>query len=165
MGRLRTVTLAILVILLGLARPTALVARQQQEVAGPRYRAAFAALPEGKVLRVAQPTGMSVGRYGGMRGDSLVLLLDSGSATPIPLQTVMGAWTRSHHTGRGALIGGIVGALVGGLGGAYVNGASETTTDDAAGAVAVGAIVIGLGGAALGALIGAAVPGWKPLRP
>ena len=165
MGRLRTVTVAILVILVGLARPTALVARQQQEVTGPRYRAAFAALPEGKVLRVAQPSGMSVGRYGGLRGDSLVLLLDSGSATPIPMQTVMQVWTRRKNTGRGALIGGLAGGLMGGLLGAAAHGMNENSSSSMAGDVATGAIVIGLGGAALGALIGAAVPGWKPLEP
>jgi hypothetical protein len=91
-----------------------------------------------------------------------VLLLDSGSAS-IPIQNVMQAWTRSRHTGKGALIGGVVGAVAGAFLGLFGAGLSGDPNTSEGGAAIGGALVVGALGAGLGALVGAVIPGWKPL--
>ena len=141
---------------------------QQDTAAGPRFREAFASLPAGRTIRVQKASGTTVGKYSGLAGDSLSLVTEDGPAATLALDDVEAAWSRKHHAGKGALIGGIAGVMLGSLLGAGAHSFCEAETGgcgSAAGSVVVG----GLGGAAigagLGALIGAMIPGWKPMQP
>ena len=141
---------------------------QQDTVAGPRLRQAFAALPEGRTVKILRASGTTVGRYSGLAGDSLALLTGDGPPTTLALDDVKAAWSRKHQAGKGAMIGGIAGVVLGGLLGAGASSVCEAEVGDC-GSTAGMIIVGGLGGAAigagLGALIGAAIPGWKPIAP
>jgi len=145
--------------------PQAIVA-QQDTAAGPRFREAFASLPEGRPVKVLRASGTTVGAYSGLVGDSLSVLPNAGPPTTLALDEVQAAWSRKHQAGRGALIGGIVGAALGValgvLAQAYCEGESSGC-GSAAGAAVVGGLSVGAIGTGLGAVIGAAIPVWKPL--
>ena len=147
--------------LLVLGTPGAVVA-QRDSVAGPRFREAFASLPEGRTIKVLRASGTTVGQIVGVTGDSLSLSVKDAEPTTLAIAEVTEAWTRKHNTGKGALIGGIAGVVIGAVLGGVASGFCETDPCDSAGSTAVaGGLVVGIGGAAIGALIGAAIPGWK----
>ena len=153
-----------LIALLILAAPGA--AAQQDSAAGPRFREAFASLPEGRTIKVLRASGTTVGQIVGVAGDSLSLSVKDAEPTTIAIAEVTEAWTRKHNTGKGALIGGIAGVVIGAVLGGAASGFCETDPCDSAASTAlVGGLVVGAGGAALGALIGAAIPGWKRVLP
>jgi len=164
-SRLCSVARVFLVVigLAGIGTPPALA--QQDTVAGPRFREAFASISDGHTVKVLQPSGTTVGQYSGIVGDSLVLVANEGPATTLALDDVTAAWTRKHNTGKGALIGGIAGVVIGGILGGLATGFCESSCNSTAGNVVVGALVVGLPSAAIGALIGAAIPGWKQIGP
>ena len=94
------------------------ISAQQDTIAGPRFREAFASLPEGHTVRVLRASGTTVGNYSGIVGDSLSLVIDKAGPTTLALDDVDAAWSRKHQAGKGALIGGISGVVLGGLLGA-----------------------------------------------
>ena len=155
--------LVVILVLAGIGMPPALA--QQDTVAGPRFREAFASVSEGHTVKVLQPSGTTVGRYSGIAGDSLVLLANEGPSTTLALDDVTAAWTRKHNAGKGALIGGIAGVVIGGILGGLATGFCESSCNSTAGNVMAGALVVGLPSAGIGALIGAAIPGWKRIGP
>ena len=141
---------------------------QQDTAAGPRFREAFASLPEGRHVKVLRASGTTVGAYSGLVGDSLSLLTNAGPPTTLALGEVQAAWSRKHQAGRGALIGGIVGTALGVAFGLLAQAFCEGESSGcgtAAGAAVVGGLSVGAIGTGLGALIGAAIPVWKPLAP
>ena len=104
----------------------------------------------------------------GLVGDSLALRTNAGPPTTLALDEVQAAWSRKHQAGRGALIGGIAGAALGVAFGLLAQAFCEGESSDCgspAGAAIVGGLSVGAIGTGLGALIGAAIPVWKPLAP
>lgn len=167
MMRSHSVVLLLLSALACFGAPAA-VSGQQDTTAGPRFRQAFASLPEGRTVRIQRASGTTIGSYSSIAGDSLALLTDDGSPTTLALDDVEAAWSRKHQAGKGALIGGIVGVALGGLLGVAASSVCEAEVGDCgstAGMVIVGGLGGGAIGAGLGALIGAAIPGWKPMFP
>ncbi len=141
---------------------------QQDTVAGPRFREAFASVSEGRTVKVLRSSGTTVGKYVGIVGDSLSLIANDGPPVTLALDSVHAAWSRKHQAGRGALIGGIVGTALGVALGLFAHGYCKGESDDcgsAGGVAVVGGLGAGAIGAGLGALIGAAIPVWKPLVP
>ena len=143
---------------------------QQDTAAGPRFREAFASLPEGRTVKVLRSSGTTVGQYGGIVGDSLALRTSDGPPVTLALDDVEAAWSRKHKAGKGALVGGIVGVVLGGLLGAAAQSFCTGLSDggdcgSVSGNIVVGALGGGAIGAGVGALIGAVIPGWKPLAP
>jgi hypothetical protein len=141
---------------------------QQDTLAGPRLREAFASVPEGRTVKVLRASGTTVGQYGGIVGDSLALRTSDGPPVTLALDSVQAAWSRKHQSGRGALIGGIAGVALGVAFGLVAQSFCESESSgcgSAAGAGIVGGLAVGAVGAGMGALIGAAIPVWKPLVP
>jgi hypothetical protein len=137
---------------------------------GPRFAPAFAALDVGRAVKVARPTGTTLGRYAGVTADTLALTSDDGAPVAIPLTDVTAAWRRDARTGKGALIGGIAGLVAGGIVGGVL------ASEHCSGSINCGArewvgipALSALGGAAvmagIGALVGTAVHAWTPLAP
>lgn len=162
---LRSIARASVVIVIIAVAGTPAVLAQQDTVAGPRFREAFASISEGHTVKVLQPSRTTVGKYSRIVGDSLVLLANEGPSTTLDLDDVTAAWTRKHNAGKGALIGGIAGVVTGGILGGLATGFCESSCNSTAGTVMAGALVVGLPSAAIGALIGAAIPGWKQIGP
>lgn len=75
-------------------------------------------------------------------------------------------WTRERAVVPGVIAGGIAGVGAGVLLGLLVNAVCEYDCNNSpAGDAAIGALVVGAGGAALGALVGAAIPRWQRRAP
>ena len=102
----------------------------------------------------------SIGRFVGVEGGELIV---EGPARRIRLDAVRAIHVRGRSTKSGALIGGITSAgVMGLLAAAFAAAYCESSCD---GDVIAVAAVAGAAGATTGALIGSAVPAWRPLRP
>ncbi len=101
------------------------------------------------------------GRYAGTADAGLALSTDSG-IVHARLDEIDRLWTQGRSTAKGALIGGVAGLVIGATYGALISEvtcaeSSCTTLGLAAAVGGVGAA----GGAAVGALVGLAIPSWK----
>ncbi len=101
------------------------------------------------------------GRYVGTADARLALVTDGG-VVHTRLGEIDRLWTRGRSTAKGAIIGGVAGLVIGATYGALISEvtcaeSSCTTLGLAAAAGGVGAV----GGAAVGALLGLAIPSWK----
>ena len=93
----------------------------------------------------------------------------SGNTVAYDISAVLGTevshgqGSRKHHASRGALIGGLVGAAFGGIAASCRGNSGECGGLW----IPIGAGVFGAGGAAVGAIVGAAIPAgeiWKPAQ-
>lgn len=112
-------------------------------------------------LQAGAPGIRLEGRYAGTADDRLALLTDVG-VVDTRLGEISRLWTRGRSTAKGALIGGVGGLVIGATYGALISGVTcaESSCTTLGLAAAVGGIGAA-GGAAVGALVGLAIPSWK----
>lgn len=102
------------------------------------------------------------GRYLGPDDDGSLRLTSGERVVRAPLVEIDGLWTRGRSTVKGAAIGGIAGLVGGALYGAAIS--EVTCAESSCTTLGLMAAVGGLGaagGAAVGALVGLAIPSWK----
>jgi hypothetical protein len=137
------------------------VGHGQVPVPGPVDGQAFETLEDKQWVRVAVTgEGRQVGRV--LDRDAAALIL---SAEPqpsrVPIASVDSLWTRRSNAKTGAILGALLGA---GLGVVAATSMAEYDIDRSA--LWVGSLGVGTaGGALLGALLGAAAPGWQRRYP
>jgi hypothetical protein len=112
-------------------------------------------------LEAGAPGVRLEGRYAGTADGRLSLVTDGG-VVHTRIGEIDRLWTRGRSTAKGALIGGVAGLVIGATYGALISEvtcaeSSCTTLGLAAAAGGIGAA----GGAAVGALVGLAIPSWK----
>lgn len=121
-------------------------------------------LRPGTVVRILVGAQTITGRIQRVSADTLYV-----DQTPMPTGTIENAWLKQRATRRGMKIGAIVGAPAGAAFGAFLftfaSGLCETECSDNPGRdIVLGTLGLGaaglIGGAALGAVIGAALPHW-----
>jgi hypothetical protein len=119
----------------------------------------------GRTARVAVPgEGRIAGTVTASDPDGFTLATPGGERRFPTLPDTL--WTRERAVVPGMVVGGIVGAGAGVFLGLIANALCEYDCNDSpVGDAALGALVVGAGGAALGALVGAAVPRWKRRAP
>jgi hypothetical protein len=151
--------LVTLVLLLGCAGM--LAAQVPDSAAGAGATPAALGVRPGRTARVAVPgEGRVAGTVTSTGQDGFTLATPGGERRFPALPDTL--WTRERAVVPGIVVGGIVGAASGVLLGLFANAICEYDCNDSAtGDAALGALVVGAGGAALGALIGAAIPRWK----
>jgi hypothetical protein len=102
---------------------------------------------EGRVIRVA--------------GDS-VFIADAGRVRALPMGLIDTLWVRRRATGRGALVGALVGGVPLALAlGALCAGYGDDCGNNVTGAAAAGFVIGGGAGALLGSAIGSVVVRWE----
>ncbi len=102
------------------------------------------------------------GRYLGADDDGGLQLTSGERVVRAPLPEIDRLWTRGRSTVKGAAIGGIAGLVGGVLYGAAIS--EVTCAESSCTTLGLMAAVGGLGaagGAAMGALVGLAIPSWK----
>lgn len=102
------------------------------------------------------------GRYLGSDEDGSLRLTSGERVVRAPLVEIDRLWTRGRSTVKGAAIGGIAGLVGGMLYGAAIS--EVTCAESSCTTLGLMAAVGGLGaagGAAVGALVGLAIPSWK----
>jgi hypothetical protein len=102
------------------------------------------------------------GRYLGADDDDGLRLTSGERVVRAPLVEIDRLWTRGRSTVKGAAIGGIAGLVGGVLYGAAIS--EVTCAESSCTTLGLMAAVGGLGaagGAAVGALVGLAIPSWK----
>ena len=118
----------------------------------------------GHTVRLAVPgQGRVVGDVERMGSDGLTLGTASGPRTFAVLPDTL--WTRERSVKQGAIAGGIAGVAGGIFLGVIANALCEYDCGSSAGYAAAGGLLVGVGGAALGSLVGAAIPRWKRRTP
>lgn len=112
-------------------------------------------------LEAGAPGVRLEGRYAGTTDGRLALVTDGG-VVHTRLGEIDRLWTRGRSTAKGALIGGVAGLVIGATYGALISGVTcaESSCTTLGLAAAVGGIGAA-GGAAVGALVGLAIPSWK----
>ncbi len=112
-------------------------------------------------LEAGAPRVRFEGRYAGTADARLALATDGG-VVHTRLAEIDRLWTRGRSTAKGALIGGVAGLVIGATYGALLSGVTcaESSCTTLGLAAAVGGIGAA-GGAAVGALVGLAIPSWK----
>lgn len=131
----------------------------QDPEAGFAAGAALGVKP-GKSVRVAVPgEGRVTGAVRTSDANGLVLQTAGGPRTFATLPDTL--WTRERAIGAGAIVGGIAGIGGGIFLGLIANALCEYDCGSPAADAAVGALVTGVAGAALGTLVGAAIPRWQ----
>ncbi len=134
-----------------------------QEAGGARLQAVLEQLVPDQRLRIETGDGEATveGRYLGMEDDSL--LLGTGArGVSMPTAEIERLWTRGRSTARGALVGGGAGLVLGAVYGALIS--EVTCAESSCTTLGLVAAVGGVGaasGAALGALVGLAIPRWR----
>jgi hypothetical protein len=114
----------------------------------------------GRTVRVAMPgEGRAAGQVTVSGDDGFTLATPGGERHFAALPDTL--WTRGRAVVPGVLVGGIAGVGAGILLGLFANAICEYECGSAAGDAAAGALLVGAGGAALGALVGAAIPRWQ----
>ena len=155
--------LAATLLLAALTRPAT-----AQTTVDPRLTAAVTALRPGFSIRIASTGTHMDGRFLKLTSESLVLGTTDGKQS-VPLIAVDTLWTGHRATGRGAVIGGVVGGVtLAVLGVALVSGLCETSggcQDDYATAIGGGLALGGSGGALVGAGIGWLSHRWRRTYP
>jgi len=140
---------------------------QTNEESGPpdpqRLQAVLEQIAPDQRLRLEAGTpGLRLeGRYAGTADARLALVTDGG-VVHARLGEIDRLWTRGRSTAKGALIGGVGGLVIGATYGALISGVTcaESSCTTLGLAAAVGGIGAA-GGAAVGALVGLAIPSWK----
>ena len=101
------------------------------------------------------------GRYAGTTDGRLAFVTDGG-VVHTSLGEIDRLWTRGRSAAKGALIGGVAGLVIGATYGALISGVTcaESSCTTLGLAAAVGGIGAA-GGAAVGVLVGFAIPSWK----
>jgi len=118
----------------------------------------------GRTIQVAVPgEGRVRGQVRAADASGLVIESASGPRTFATLPDTL--WTRERAVASGAVVGGIVGIGGGIFLGLVANALCEYDCGSAAADAALGAVVTGVAGAALGTLVGAAIPRWKRRLP
>ena len=112
-------------------------------------------------LEAGAPGVRLEGRYAGTAEAGLALVTDGG-VVHTRLGEIDRLWTRGRSTAKGALIGGVGGLVIGAIYGALISDVTcaESSCTTLGLAAAVGGIGAA-GGAAVGALVGLAIPSWK----
>jgi hypothetical protein len=112
-------------------------------------------------LEAGAPGVRLEGRYAGTADGRLALVTDGGMVHT-RLGEIDRLWTRGRSTGKGALIGGVAGLVIGATYGALIS--EVTCAESSCTTLGLAAAVGGIGaagGAAVGALVGFALPSWK----
>jgi len=119
---------------------------------------------QGHTVRLAVPgQGRVVGNVERVGSDGLTLGTASGPRTFAVLPDTL--WSRERSVKQGAIVGGIAGVAGGIFLGVIANALCEYDCGSSAGYAAAGGLLVGVGGAALGSLVGAAIPRWKRRTP
>lgn len=131
-----------------------------------RLAAALEEFEIGDPIRVAfERQNRLHGRLLAVGRDSLELSVD-GVPAGVALGEIDGVWSRGNAVGKGALIGGLAGFALGATYGLLIGEiACAETSCTRLEVGAVGGLVVGAAGAGTGALIGLAIPVWKPRFP
>ena len=138
-----------------------------REAGGARLQAVLEQLVPDQRLRIETGDGEATveGGYLGMEGGSL--LLKTGASSVSMRRAEIGRlWTRGRSTAQGALIGGGAGLILGAVYGALIS--EVTCAESSCTTLGLAAAAGGLGaasGAALGALVGLAIPRWRQRFP
>lgn len=130
--------------------------------AGAADSAALAALGvrPGRTVRVTVPgDGRLAGDVTALDGGGFALALPGGARRFATLPDTL--WTRERAVVPGAIVGGIAGVVGGIFVGLIGNALCEYDCGAPVGYAAAGGLLFGVGGAALGSLVGAAIPRWK----
>jgi hypothetical protein len=134
-----------------------------QTTVDPRLTAAVSALRPNSSIRVASSGTRVDGRFLNATSESLLLDTTDGNQS-VRLIRVDTLWTRQRATGRGAVIGAVVGGVtLAALAGVIVGGLCESPEGchgDYAPFMGAGLVVGGSVGAVLGATIGALSHRW-----
>ena len=131
----------------------------QVPAAGFAAGAALGVKP-GRTVRVAVPgEGRVSGDVRSFGTEGLVLETERGPRTFATLPDTL--WTRERAIGAGAIVGGIAGIGGGIFLGLIANALCEYECGSPVADAALGAVVTGVAGAALGTLVGAAIPRWQ----
>ena len=112
-------------------------------------------------LEAGAPGVRLEGRYAGTVDGRLALVTDGG-VVHTRLGEIDRLWTRGRSTAKGALIGGVAGLVIGAIYGALIS--EVTCAESSCTTLGLAAAVGGIGaagGAAVGALVGLAIPSWK----
>jgi hypothetical protein len=112
-------------------------------------------------LEAGAPGVRLEGRYAGTADAGLALVTDDG-VVHRRLGEIDRLWTRGRSTAKGALIGGVAGLVIGATYGALIS--EVTCAESSCTTLGLAAAVGGIGaagGAAVGALVGLAIPSWK----
>lgn len=145
--------------------PVAAVA-QPESTRAERLAAALEEFHTGDPIRVAfERQSRLQGRLLDVGRDSLEILVD-GVPAGVVLAGIEGVWSRGNAVWKGALIGGLAGFALGAAYGLLIGEiACAETSCTRLEVGAVGGLVIGAAGAGAGALIGLAIPVWRPRFP
>jgi hypothetical protein len=119
---------------------------------------------QGRTARVAVPgEGRVAGTVTATDSDGFTLATPGGQRRFPALPDTL--WTRERAVAPGIVVGGIAGIGAGVFLGLIANALCEYDCGSPAGDAALGGLVVGVGGAALGALVGAAIPRWQRRAP
>jgi hypothetical protein len=130
--------------------------------AGTADSAALAAhgVRPGRTVRVAVPgDGRLAGDVTALDGGGFTLALPGGERRFPTLPDTL--WTRGRAVVPGAIVGGIAGVVGGIFVGLIGNALCEYDCGSPVSYAAAGGLLFGVGGAALGSLVGAAIPRWQ----
>lgn len=121
--------------------------------------AAFGVRPGRSVRVTVAGEGRLTGDVTTVDGGGFALALPGGERRFATLPDTL--WTRGRAVVPGAIVGGIAGVVGGIFVGLIGNALCEYDCGAPVGYAAAGGLLFGVGGAALGSLVGAAVPRWQ----
>lgn len=139
---------------------------QPDSTRADRLAAALDEFDTGDPIRVAfERQNRLQGRLLGAGRDSLEILVD-GVPAGLAFEGIEGVWSRGNAVWKGALIGGLAGFALGATYGLLIGEiACAETSCTRLEVGAVGGLIVGAAGAGTGALIGLAIPVWRPRFP
>lgn len=121
-----------------------------------------------EALKVGQHVRLDVTRVGriegrfAVRSDSTMTLMLRDDVAEVRLPDVERLWVRGRATGKGALIGGLVGLAGGATYGLLIGEIACAETDcTRAEVAAIAGLLFGAGGAVVGTGVGFAIPTWR----
>jgi hypothetical protein len=134
----------------------------QAQAAAPGFESV--GIKPGRTVRVALPgEGRVSGQVQAVGSSGLTLETATGPRTLAALPDTL--WTRERAVLPGTIVGGTAGVLGGVFLGLLANALCEYDCGSAAAYAVGGGVLVGVAGAALGTLVGAAVPRWKRRLP
>ncbi len=117
-------------------------------------------LKTGQMVRIWTHRHLLEGRFLRSQNQSIIVQRNENEST-IEISQVQALWVHSRQTGKGALIGSVVGATTGLFLGLFHSGSTNACDQDCPGLSPYFAFLGALGGSALGANIGSATGRWK----